>query len=182
MIIKLADSEEELGQILQIQKANHVGRLTQEQKKQEGFVTVRHNLDLLRKMNAIERQVIALDSQKVIAYALVMTKECKDLIPTLVPMFDMFEEIQYLEKPIEHYRYYVMGQICVAEGYRGKGIVQRLYQKHKEAYSVKYELCLTEISSSNPRSLRAHEKSGFQKIHSFKDQFDEWNIVAWDFR
>jgi len=73
-----------------------------------------------------------------------------------------------------------MGQICIDKTYRGKGIFNILYQKHKELYSHKYDLLVTEISVNNPRSLRAHEKVGFKIIHTYHDALDEWAVVVWD--
>lgn len=38
--------------------------------------------------------LIIKDNDKMIAYALVMTRESKDLIPVLKPMFEKFEEVK----------------------------------------------------------------------------------------
>jgi RimJ/RimL family protein N-acetyltransferase len=73
-----------------------------------------------------------------------------------------------------------MGQICVDKNYRGKGLVQELYNKHKEIYSTKYQLLITEVSTANIRSQKAHEKVGFTTIHTYKDAMDEWNVVVWE--
>ena len=56
---------------------------------------------------------------------------------------------------------------------------ENLYLKHKEAYSDKFEICLTEVSANNLRSMRAHEKVGFQTIHKYRDTTDDWNIILW---
>jgi len=180
VIIKLADTEAELNQILALQAANHKDNLSPESKKENGFVTVRHNPGLLRKMNAAAGQVIAKAGDNVVGYALVMLKEFSPLIPVLEPMFDMFSNLSYNQRPLNTCTYYVMGQICVAESQRGKGVFQQLYEGHKQFYAKQFELCLTEVSSSNLRSMRAHEKVGFKTIHSFEDKTDQWNILAWD--
>jgi ribosomal protein S18 acetylase RimI-like enzyme len=75
-----------------------------------------------------------------------------------------------------------MGQICIEKEYRGKGIVPMLYNKHKEIYSSQYDFILTEISTRNIRSLKAHEKIGFKTIHYHRDQLDEWAVVIWDWK
>ena len=182
VMIKLADTEAELNQILALQAANHKDNLSAESKKEGGFVTVRHNLALLKKMNAAAGQVIAKEGDGVVGYSLVMPREFSPLIPVLEPMFDMFNSLNYQDRPLNAYKYYVMGQICVAESHRGKGIFQQMYGGHKQFYSRQFELCLTEVSSSNLRSMRAHEKVGFETIYSFEDKTDRWNILAWDWR
>lgn len=181
-LIKLAQTADELDQILPLQEANLGRNLPDDVKKSNGFVTVKHDLSVLKKMNAAAPQIIAKDGDRVVAYALVMPKEFSAFVPVLVPMFEMFGKLTYQGKKLTDYSYYVMGQICIAETYRGMGIFEKLYQKHKEAYSDKFEICLTEVSSSNTRSMRAHEKVGFKTIHNFDDATDNWNIMVWDWR
>lgn len=182
MKCKLVESNSELKQILELQNENHYENLSQESKKENGFLTVKHNLDLLSKMNEKAKQVIATDNGKVVGYALVMLKRFKDLIPVLVPMFKTLENIKYNNASLSNFRYYVMGQVCISKDYRGKGIFKSLYEKHKQEYSKKFDLCLTEVSSSNTRSMRAHQKIGFKTIHTFTDETDEWNILLWDWK
>ena len=180
MKIKLAESDHELEQILQLQEANHFSKLTDLQKKEQGFVTVQHELALLRLMNEKEQHVIAVDEDRVIGYALVMIKDMQNHIPVLQPMFKMFEKLSYGQMKLNEISYYVMGQICIEERYRGQGVFQNLYAYHKQSYRHKYKLCLTEVSTSNARSMRAHLKVGFETIHSYRDKTDEWNILCWD--
>ncbi len=180
IIIKPAENTVELEQILQLQSQNHIQNLTPENQKVNGFVTVKHDLELLTKMSHSAPQIIAKDKEEVVGYALVMLKEFREMIPVLIPMFDMFNHLSFGQRKVSDYRFYVMGQICVAEAYRGQGLVEALYVKHKELYSNTFDICLTEVSVNNRRSMKAHEKIGFQTIHTFKDQTDEWNILLWD--
>jgi ribosomal protein S18 acetylase RimI-like enzyme len=180
MKLKLAESDQELIEILKLQNINHLDNLTKDQKQSDGFVTVKHDFDSLKKMNDNAQHVIAVDNEEVVGYALVMLKEFRNLIPTLVPLFDTFEEIEYQGMKLGDHNYYAMGQVCVADSYRGKGVFKALYEKHKDIYSSTFDLCLTEVSSSNPRSMKAHLKVGFKTIHTFSDTSDEWNILSWD--
>jgi hypothetical protein len=178
--ITQADSVEELEQILSLQQANHVAGLSAEQKKLNGYITATHTLELLIQMNAVAPQIIAKDKDKVVAYALVMPVEFKDTIPMLIPMFEMFNSLWFKGKKLSDYSFYVMGQICIAEPYRGLGIFEQLYLKHKAVYSGKFDICLTEVSVNNHRSMRAHQNIGLQTIHTYRDATDEWNIMLWD--
>ena len=178
----LASSDDELRQIIALQAGNLPESISTETRRSQGFVTVKHSFELLKTMNDSAGQVIAKDGGTIVAYALVMRPELRSAIPVLVPMFDMFNKISYRRAPLTTFRYYVMGQICVAEGYRGQGVFDGLYQKHRDVYGKEYDLCITEISISNQRSMRAHERVGFQTIHKFTDETDDWNIVVWDMR
>lgn len=180
--IDLAKTEQDLIEILALQLANHRQHIPAQQGIEEGFVTVKHNLVLLTEMNKVAPQIIAKVNGKVAAYALVMLPSFGKLIPELVPMFKMLQTLSFEGKPIVDYEYYVMGQVCIDANYRGIGIFDKLYQKHKDIYAFEFDLCITEISTSNWRSMRAHERVGFTTIHTFKDAIDEWNVVAWNWK
>jgi len=175
--IKKATTIEELKGILVLQKSNLKESLESEEIDQEGFVTLNHDLGTLSLMNSYEKQIIATNNGSVIGYALVMVKDLKNHIPVLMPMFDMLETIEYKSKIISESKYYIMGQVCIDKDYRGKGIFAKLYEKHKLEMASKYDYCITEVSNSNKRSMRAHEKVGFENIHSFSDATDTWKIL-----
>lgn len=181
-IIRYAETEDELDQILKLQNANHKDNIPLENRENNGFVTAKHNLDQLKQMNASLKQIIAVDNDVVVGYALVMLKEHSRLLPVLEPMFDLFNQLTYKGKALSSYQYYVMGQICIAETHRGQGLFEKLYLTHKKLFSDTFELCLTEVSSKNVRSMRAHQKVGLEKIHSYEDDSTYWNIMLWDWR
>jgi ribosomal protein S18 acetylase RimI-like enzyme len=178
----LVSTEEELEQILLLQSQFLSHRVSENEKHTKGFLTVKHSLDALRTMNTACQQVIAKHQGTVIGYALVMPKECRDLIPVLFPMFTKFDQVSYKGQALSQQNYYVMGQICVAEEYRRQGISGKLYQTHRECYSNRFDICITEVSSSNKPSLKAHEKIGFETIYQYRDATDHWNIVLWDWK
>ena len=97
-------------------------------------------------------------------------------------MVEHLETLKYDGKELSGYHYYVMGQICIHKDYRGKGVFDMLYKKHKDLFEKDYDFVVTEISSSNKRSMRAHQKIGFKIFHTYKDPVDEWNVVIWDWQ
>ena len=172
----------EIRQLLDLQQVNLPKNISKETALEQGFVTVQHNFELLRAMNEAIPQVIAKDGDEVVAYALVMLPNFAELIPVLQPMFHLFSTIDYGQKKVSDHNYYVMGQVCVGEKHRGLGIFEGLYHKHRDLYSTDYEVCITEIAARNIRSIRAHEKVGFKTIHTFEDETELWNVVAWDWK
>lgn len=176
--LKLAQTESELMQILTLQDQNHLSKLSEAEKKTQGFVTLQHSLDELKAMQSQIGQVIAVDNGKVVGYALAMTRAQEGLIPLLDPLYEALKTVEFNGKPLDEHNYYVMGQVCVAQAYRGKGLFRQLYQKHKAVFSSYYDLCLTEVSSHNPRSLRAHENFGFKTLATFHDPWDDWNVLG----
>lgn len=172
----------ELQQILELQQQNLPKNISGEELTSRGFVTFQHDLDILKQFHELAPSVIVKDSDKVIAYALTVVNEARYIFPPMDSMFKLLETLEWKNHPFSSYRYYEMGQVCVAKEYRGQGVFEMLYQQHKNSYSSKYDLLVTKISTSNRRSLRAHEKMGFKTITVDKDELDEWNVVAWDWQ
>lgn len=170
----------ELEQILALQRKNLKQALSEEEMRSQGFVTVQHDLVALEQMHALMPSIIAQQGSELVAYALAMSRECRALMSVLAPMFELFDRLAYRGQPLNDQRFYVMGQICVDKAHRGRGLVELLYQRHREVYQRQFDLLITEVSSRNHRSLRAHERVGFQTFHVHQDATDEWAIVLWD--
>lgn len=174
-------TEKDLLQILELQKNNLQAVLTSEQISTQGFVTVSHSFADLQKMNAIEESIVAKDNDQIIAYLLAMTEKSKLDIPVLIPMFELFDNITFQGKKIANFQYMVVGQVCVAAGYRGQGILDNCYTAYKKHFEKKYDFAITEISSRNLRSLNAHKRVGFDTIYEYQAPDGEsWHIVLWN--
>jgi ribosomal protein S18 acetylase RimI-like enzyme len=180
LIAKKIETHDELLQILQLQQQYLAGQNSVTEEKEQGFVTVHHSFAKLEQLHKLAPSVIVKDGERVIAYALVMLRETSAIIPELKSMFEMLTALSFNNKPLEEYAYYVMGQVCVDKPYRGQGVFQMLYDKHKELMQPSYDFVVTEIATRNTRSIRAHEKAGFQLLHRFKDEREEWDVVIWD--
>jgi GNAT superfamily N-acetyltransferase len=177
---KTVTKTDELEQILVLQQQNLRGVNNATTEKEQGFVTVTHTLEILRQMHQLAPGIIVKDDDILAGFALVMLKECSDLVPELFSLYAGLNKLQYKGKPLSEYHFYVMGQVCVAAAYRGKGIFDMLYHKHREVYQHKYDFVLTEIATRNTRSMRAHERVGFKTIDVYRDELDEWAVVVWD--
>jgi ribosomal protein S18 acetylase RimI-like enzyme len=176
----ITSNTDDLRQILSLQERNLIRNLTKDEMKSDGFVTINHSLQMLQQMHNMAPSIIIKDGNRIVAYALTMLREFSTLVPELEPMFEKFESLQWNNRPLNEYPYYVMGQICVDKAYRGKGLFDALYQKHKEVFSSQFDLLVTEIATRNHRSINAHKRVGFMTINTFRDETDEWNVVAWD--
>jgi hypothetical protein len=74
----------------------------------------------------------------------------------------------------------VVGQLCVAKEYRGQDLVQKLYGHFRDCLSKEFTYLVTDIAQANTRSLKAHQKRGFQVINEFMYGGVKWDIVLWD--
>ena len=176
-----AQTDDDLRQILGLQQENHKMNVSETVKREQGFVTVRHTWEQLHGMHEATPQIIAKAEGRVVGYALAMLPTAAELIPDLQPMFDLFDQISWQNTKLTDCRYYVMGQVCVAQSHRGQGMFDGLYQKHRELYCPNFDLLITEVSAGNSRSLRSHERVGFRPIHTHTDHVDTWQVLAWEF-
>ena len=163
-----------------LQKNNLAVNLTPEEIREQGFVTVVHSYSDLEKMNGIAPHVICKDGDKVVAYLLAMTAASKTTLPVLIPMFDLFEQIFYLNKKVSAYNYIVVGQVCVDKHYRGRGILDACYKTYSNTFKHQYDFAITEIATRNQRSVKAHQRIGFTEIYQYTSpDNEEWSIVVW---
>src|SRR4051812_8774468 len=102
------ESERELEEILALQRENLSRSLDAGEIAAQGFVTVEHTLEVLRRMHAMSPSIVAKDGDALAGYALVMPPECRAFVPILEPMFQRLDGLGLGQ------RFYVMGQICIA--------------------------------------------------------------------
>ncbi|AQG78192.1 GNAT family N-acetyltransferase [Spirosoma montaniterrae] len=180
--ITLAQTDDDLRGILTLQQQNQVKNISPESQSRDGFVTLLYTLDQMQVMHAAGPSVLAKDEDRVVGYAITAMPAVRDAVPELESLFNLCETLPYKGKPISQYAYYLMGQVCVADGYRGQGLFDKLYAHHRATYGNRHQLLVTDISTRNTRSLRAHERVGFQKVHEFYEPNagETWQVVVWD--
>jgi ribosomal protein S18 acetylase RimI-like enzyme len=180
--IQLASYHRELEEIAALSSANLRTIVSEAEKAEQGFITWEYSVQLLKDMHAIAPSIIAKWNDHVVGYALVATHAMSGVHAEMNVMLNNLATLTYEGKAMNDYKYYMMGQICIAKEHRGQGLFDQLYEHHRKMYQNQYDILLTEVSTSNHRSLRAHERVGFKTIHTYHDHMDEWNVVVWDWR
>lgn len=169
---KRADSNEELNQILELQRINIPSSISEDESKTEGFVTVHHNFEILKAMNDKCAHIIAKNGDEVVGYALCMLKDFKEDIEVLRPMF------QQIDKHLNHDKTYItMGQTCIDKKFRKKGVFRGMYHFMKQEMSSQYNMIITEVDITNTRSLNAHFAIGFKTLYSYRSNNQDWKIL-----
>ena len=176
IIFTRAKTDIELKEILSLQRENLPQQLSQTDKVQEGFLTVQHTFELLKKMNSKCAHIIAKHDDKVIGYALCMLQEFKNDIPVLVPMFKQIDT-QLKKQNKQHINYIVMGQICVSKNYRKQGVFRGLYLHMQKEMASEFDAIITEVDASNIRSSNAHKAVGFELLHEFTSNNQHWELI-----
>jgi predicted GNAT family N-acyltransferase len=177
-----ANSIRDIQGILQLQQLNLLRSVSPDQRRAEGFVTVEHDEALLWSMNHPFPHVIAEVGDRIVGYTLVMEQKWRHRIAVLFSMFEQIDQVLETQNSLGS-NYFVMGQVCVAEDYRGKGVFRGLYDQLKKSMSPHFELCITEIALENQRSLEAHLAVGFEEFHRHRDETGvDWVLVQQDYR
>ena len=168
-----ARSEEELTQILELQRKNLPGSISDTEKSKEGFVTVVHTLALLEQMNSSCAHIIAKDKEAIVGYALCMHPKFAQEIDVLKPMFKQINSVIP-----EAESYIVMGQICIDKAYRKRGIFRQLYTFMRKETKAQYSSIITEVDGANGRSLSAHYAIGFKDLKKYVAGEREWYLIS----
>lgn len=167
-----AKSKVELGQILELQQSNLLPNVAPKERKNEGYVTVLHTLELLAQMNDTCAHIIAKDADKIVGYALCMHPKFADRIEVLKPMFTEINAVVS-----KNYDYMVMGQICIEKAYRKRGVFRSLYRSMKEAVRSEYDAIITEVDAQNTRLLQAHYAVGFEDLKIYRSGRKLWHLM-----
>lgn len=175
------ESKAELEGILALQSSNLREQLSPAEASTEGFLTVAHTLEILHQMNEQEPHLVVKHDQQVVGYLLAMTREARQFIPLLEPLFLRLDCLLWEGTPLAERPYLVVGQVCIARPWRGQGLVQAAYAHYRQWFAPRYDLAITEIDTRNTRSLAAHAKVGFQELERYRESSErEWSVVIWD--
>jgi len=173
---KRATSDNELHQILEIQKRALKGNVSLSEQKEQGYITVPHTFEILKKMNDACAHILAIDGVQVVGYALVMLESFRFEMDVLTPMFETADKL------LPGKNYLTMGQICIDKPYRGKGVFKGLYNYYQSELSENFDCLFTEVATSNTRSLNAHLAVGFKILHTQTTDGTSWEMVCWDWK
>ncbi|MFX0556318.1 GNAT family N-acetyltransferase [Maribacter sp. CXY002] len=171
-----AITDKELNQILTLQQKNAPTNLSAEEKVKEGFITVIHSFEQLKKFNEDCPHIIAKYQNEVIGYALCMTKKFREEIPVLTPMFNTADSL------LKGKNYLALGQICVSKQFRGKGVFRGMYTFYRKELNGYYDCLVTEVATSNKRSLNAHLNIGFDILETQISEGISWELICWDWK
>lgn len=161
--------------ILRLHETNLRKNISLEEQDLEGFVSAEYDMRQLQLMNTMCPSIVAKVGERVIGYALVVTKEFYGHNPLLDDLMNSIDELVSM-------KYVIVGQLCVEKSYRGKGIVPLMYNFFRDELSGEFDCCVTDVNERNPRSLKAHIKSGFEIIETKQYDGCQWHIVLWDWR
>lgn len=176
--IQLATTDKELVGVLALQQANLRKNISEDEALTEGFLMAEYDFEFLSLLQEKSPGIIAKDGEMVVGYSLVALPETARHHPLLADLVKNIERCVFDGKPVEDY--VIVAQLCVSKDYRGQDLVQKLYGSFRDHYANQYDYCVTDVAQANARSLKAHQKRGFQVIDTLNYGGIAWDIVLWD--
>lgn len=180
--IQLVHCDSILEDILRLQRENLRKHLTEGEAADQGFLTAEFSLEYLQQMHGVHPSIVALDGERVAGYALVTARSVGADHPLHADLIHQIDQLHFRHQPIRETPYVVVGQLCVGKEYRGIGLVKSLYGQFRLTLQNQYNYAITDVAQANRRSLKAHLNTGFQIIHSFPYEGQEWDVVLWNWR
>jgi hypothetical protein len=140
---------------------NHVSTLSPEEAAQSGCLFVRYPQEILKQMLESEPFIVAKTAGRLVGYIFPMPNYFKSIYPQVTRRFEMIEDVPFEGRKIRDFSYIKIGQAAIAAEFRGKGIFKLMFDEMQRRYAASYELVLTRVLYTNPRSIAAHYKLGF---------------------
>jgi hypothetical protein len=132
----------------------------------DGFVTTPFTAELLTELLAVDGVFVALDGNRVIAYALAGSWKFFDRWPIFPLMVSLLPSWQFQGQSLNATTTFQYGPVCVAKEYRGQQVLPQLFETLRSNFASRYTTGVTFINQLNQRSYAAHTK----KLH--------WQLVG----
>jgi acetyltransferase (GNAT) family protein len=164
--------------ILQLQAASFIGNLSAED-REDGFLSMEFTLQQFDSMARDCALIVAVEHDQVVGYLCSASVDYCGQFPLLAALLQRFPDLRYAEQPLDSYRTFVYGPVCIARSQRGRGLLRALYQELLRAISSRYDLGVALISKDNPRSFEAHvRKLGMTPVGDYEFRRQQYDIVA----
>jgi len=181
MIIYRNAVPDDLDGVAELQKRFHISTI-REEAKADGFVTTLFTpeqfLSLMKDENGL---AVACDGNKIISYAMAASWEYWSAWPLFRHMIADLPNIEYLGRILSTENSYQYGPVCIAGEYRGRGVLEHIFEFSRRQMASRYPVMVTFINRINPRSFDAHtRKVGMDLIKTFDFNGNHYYELGYD--
>ena len=170
MIITRKGNKSDIEGVLSLQKQNLFGKMPEEELK-NGFVTTPFTTDLIEEIIAKEDGLFVAEneSNEIIAYVFAASWRYFSQWEIFNYMVSRLDQLSFNHKNITTENSFQYGPICIAKSYRGRGIINLIFEEMRVEFVKRYPISITFINKVNIVSEKAHtQKLGWQKIDEFQ--------------
>jgi len=171
---------EDIPEVLRIQNDNLLTNLSQTEQS-NGYLSVAFSKRQFKEMHREIPIIVADLGSRLGGYLCSSSLAYNRRIPLLAHMIELFKETAYKSRPLDDYRAFVYGPVCIDRTLRGSGLLNGLFDALMCQLAGRFDVGTLFISRNNPRSLRAHTHHlGMRKLRSFTFEENEFYLLAFD--
>ncbi|WP_242927965.1 GNAT family N-acetyltransferase [Pontibacter vulgaris] len=152
-----------------------------EEERLQGFVTTPFTIPQLKQIISEGGLFVATDKSEVVAYAFAGSWDYFSQWPIFPYMVSRFPQLKYKNVEVTSENSFQYGPVCIAMDYRGKGLLNKLFETMRLELLKQYPLSITFINQVNKRSLNAHvHKLGWTVVDEFEFNNKNYYGLAFD--
>lgn len=176
-------NREDIDGILTLQD-KYLYRNLSELDRKKGFVTTPFTISQLEEIIKQNGLFIAEnDSKNIIAYAFAGSWKYFEQWEIFNFMVSRFPQLSFYGKKITTENSFQYGPVCIDEKYRGKGLLNQVFEEMRLEFSKKYPISITFINKINEISTAAHTKKlGWEIIDEFQFNNNTYIGLALDMK
>ena len=135
----------------------------------QGFLSIEFTKEQLYRIHGELGIFVALQDTRLIGYLMAESLEHAARSPLIAYMLKRLKDMAHEGAALFSSRLFVYGPVCVERQFRGRGILEGLFEVMKKRLRDNYDAGIAFVSERNPRSLQAHTgKLGMRVIDEFE--------------
>ncbi|MFC1824301.1 hypothetical protein ACFL9T_16450 [Thermodesulfobacteriota bacterium] len=152
-----------------------------EEDKRDGFLLVEFSPQQFEEMNSEIPIIVADLGSQLGGYLCAASLQSSAKIPLLAHMMSLFREVSFNSYALNRYRSFLYGPICIEKSFRGRGVMEGLFNHLLHNLEEKFDVGVLFVSQNNPRSLHAHlSRLKMEKVCEFEFNDQEFNLLAFE--
>jgi hypothetical protein len=175
---------DDLPEVMRIQSANQIPNLSRDEQS-DGFLSAEFAPEQFAQMDREIPMIVAIVTaagdcgSRLAGYMCGCSLASGATVPLLAQMASLLPATLYKSKPVDQYRAFIYGPVCVDRPMRGKGVLEGLFKVYKNQLAGKFDIGILFVSLDNLRSLRAHiHKLGMIKLRDFSFNGKDYGLLA----
>lgn len=167
--------------VLSLQERNLYSNLSEEERK-KGFVTTPFTVPQLEEIIKLNGLFVAENERKVlVAYAFAASWKYFEQWEIFNVMVSRFPKLVFNNEKITTKNTFQYGPVCIDMEYRGRGILNLIFEEMRIELLKKYPISITFINKVNTISTIAHtRKLGWEIIDEFELNGNNYIVLALD--
>lgn len=183
MIKTRIGNRNDIDDVLALQE-RYLFRNLSEIERKEGFVTTPFTVSQIEEIILQNGLILAVNENDVIiAYAFAGSWEYFEQWDLFKHMISRFPKMSFNGSKITTENSFQYGPVCIDKEYRGKGVLNLIFEEMRLEFLKKYPISITFINKINAISEKVHTKKlGWEKLGEFEFNNNTYIELAFDMK